>query len=185
MKKLLLSLLAIYASTAHAGFMIETMSGFNSSSDSNTSTTITDSSNHIFVAASLGQKARLYIGQNISLISQQIKTTNTNKISTTELGPRMTYFFSDDNMFYFTAAWNPYAKGTRTVSSVSSDISGWSYLAGLGAELKVNRAFKIGGSLNYHALNVTKSIDSSNVATEVSHSYTSLMPMINLCLSFH
>jgi hypothetical protein len=184
MKKLLLTLIAIFATTAQAGFMIETMSGYNSSTDSNTSTTITDTNNHIFVAASLGQRARLYIGQNISLISQQIKTTNTDKISTTELGPRMTYFFSDDNMFYFTAAWNPYAKGKRTVANVDTDISGWSYLAGLGAELKVNRVLKIGGSLNYHALNITKSIDSSNVATEVSHSYTSLMPMINLCLAF-
>jgi hypothetical protein len=184
MKKLLLSLIAIFATTAQAGFMIESMSGYNSSTDSNTSTTITDTNNHIFVAASLGQRARLYIGQNISLISQQIKTTNTDKISTTELGPRMTYFFSDDNMFYFTAAWNPYAKGKRTVANVDTDISGWSYLAGLGAELKVNRILKIGGSLNYHALNITKSINSLNVATEVSHSYTSLMPMINLCLSF-
>jgi len=184
MKKLLISLLFVLASNVQAAFMIQTMTGYNSSSDSNTSTTITDTNNHLFVAASIGQRARLYIGQNISLISQQIKTTNTNKISTTELGPRMTFFFNDENMFYFTAAWNPYAKGKRTVANVETDISGWSYLAGLGAELKVNRILKIGGSLNYHALNVTKSIDSSNVATEVSHSYTSLMPMINLCLSF-
>ena len=184
MKKIIILLLTIFASNVHAGFMLQTMSGYNSSSDSNTSTTITDTHNHVYVAAGIGQRSRLYIGQNISIISQQLKTTNTNKISTTELGPRITLFFNDENTFYFTAAWNPYAKGKRTVANVETDISGWSYLAGMGAELKVSRILKIGASVNYHALNVTKSINSANVATELTDSYTSLMPMINLCLSF-
>jgi hypothetical protein len=183
MKKiLLLSLFLINSS--HAAFMIETMTGFSSSSDSKSSTAISDVSNHIFIGAALGSKQKFFIGQNISIISQQVKTSATNKVNTLELGPRVTYFFSEENVFYASLGWNPYAKGKRTVNSVTEEISGFGLLGSLGAELKINRNFHIGGSLNYHSLSISKAISSSNVATNVSNSYTSLMPMINLSLRF-
>jgi hypothetical protein len=183
MKKILLISLFLMNS-AHAAFMIETMSGFSSSSDSKSSTNISDVSNHIFVGAALGSKQQFFIGQSVSIISQQVKMTVTNKVNTLELGPRFTYFFTQENVFYASLGWNPYAKGKRTVSSVTEEISGFSLLGSLGAELKINRNFHIGGSLNYHSLSISKAISSANVATNVSNSYTSLMPMINLSLRF-
>jgi hypothetical protein len=181
---LIISLLVVMANHSEAAFMINTMTGYSSSSDSNTTTNISNISNHVFVGASIGSKQQIFVGQNITIYTQQLKTTTTDKISTMELGPRLTYFFNEENIFYSTLGWNPYAKGTRIVASTSEEISGFSYLIGLGAELKINRNFHIGGSLNYSSLNISKSISSANVATEVSDTYTALMPMINLSLRF-
>lgn len=164
--------------------MIETLTGYSSSSDSKTSTNISDVSNHIFIGASLGTKQQFFLGQNITLFTHQLKTSTTDKVNTLELGPRMTYYFSEDNVFYGTFGWNPYAKGKRTVAGVTEDISGYGLLVGFGAELKINRNFHIGGSLNYKTLNISKSISAANVATARSDTYTSLMPMINLSLRF-
>lgn len=187
MKKLtllLFFLLVLLTNAAHAAFMIDTMSGFFTTSDSKTSTNTSDTSNHIFVGASLGARQQFFIGQNITLFSHQVKKTTTDKVSTTELGPRFTYFFSEDNVFYTSLGWNPYAKGKRTVNSVTEDISGYSFLASLGAEMKINKNFHIGGSLNYHSLKISKAINSANQASTVSNSYSSMMPMINLSFRF-
>lgn len=174
----------VFMNSAHAAFMIDTMTGYSSSSDSKTTTDVSGISNHIFIGASLGSRQRLFVGQNITLFTHEIKTSTTNKVSTLELGPRLTYFFNEGNVFYGTLGWNPYAKGTRTIGSETEEISGYGLLVGLGAEVKINRNFHIGGSLNYNSLNISKSISSANVAKEVTDSYTSLMPMLNLSFRF-
>lgn len=160
------------------------MSGFTTTSDSKTNTNTSDITNHIFFGASIGQKQRTFIGQNITLFNHQIKKSTTDKVSTTELGPRFTYFLSEDNVFYVSLGWNPYAKGKRTVNSVTEDISGYSLLGSLGAEVKINKNFHIGGSINYHTLKISKAINSSNQASTVSDTYGSMMPMLNLSFRF-
>lgn len=182
-KKIIFSLF-FTLNSAHAAFMINTMTGYSSSADSKTSTNISDVTNHIFIGASLGVKQKLFVGQNITIFTHQLKTTATDKLNTTELGPRLTYFFDDANVFYGTLGWNPYAKGKRTVAGVTEDISGFGLLAGLGAEVKINRSFHIGGSINYKSLSISESVSAANVATKESNTYTSLMPMINLSFRF-
>lgn len=184
LKKLAISIFFLTISSAHAAFMIDTMTGYSSSSDSKTTTDISDVTNHIFIGASIGARQRLFVGQNITIFTHQLKTSTTDKVNTLELGPRMTYFFDASNVFYGTLGWNPYAKGKRTVNSVTEEISGYGLLVGLGAEVKINRNFHIGGSINYKSLNISKSISAANVATEESDTYTSLMPMLNLSFRF-
>jgi hypothetical protein len=183
MKKLAL-LLFLIASSAHAAFMFDTMTGFSTTSDSKTQTDTSDITNHIFLGASIGQKQKTFIGQNVTFFNHQLKQTTTDKISTMELGPRLTYFFTEENVFYVSLAWNPYAKGSRSINGATEDISGFSFLASLGAEVKINKNFHIGGSLNYHTLKISKAISSSNVATTVSDTYASMMPMLNLSFRF-
>ena len=157
--------------------MIDTTTGFSTFSDSNTSTETSDISNNIFIGASVGSKQKTYIGQNVTIFNHQVKKLTTDKINTLELGPRLTYFFTEENVFYITLGWNPYAKGKRTVNGATEEISGHSFLAGLGAELKTTRNFYIGGSLNYHALNISNAINSSNVSSSVNNKYNAMMPM--------
>lgn len=164
--------------------MFDTMTGFTTTSDSKTSANTSDITNHIFIGASIGQKQRTFIGQNITFFSHSIKKSQTDKVSTMELGPRFTFFFTEDNTFYTSLGWNPYAKGKRTINGASEDISGYSLLASLGAEVKINKNFHIGGSLNYHSLKISKAISASNQATTVSDSYGSMMPMLNLSFRF-
>ena len=182
MKKILFLFVFIIQS-AQAAFLIQGTSSFTSSTDSKTSTSLSDISNHFFVGASIGSNQQTFIGQNITSFSGQVKKTNTDKINTLELGPKVIYFFSEDHVFYTSLGWNPYAKGKRSVSGVNSEISGWAYLASIGAELKINRNFHIGASFNYHSLKLTKSISDNNVASTTNDTSTSIMPMINF--SFH
>ena len=184
MIKKTLTIIVFLMNSAHAAFMINTMTGYTSSNDSKTTTDISGISNHVFIGASIGSRDRLFVGQNISNFTHEIKTSSTNKVNTLELGPRLTYFFNEGNVFYLTLGWNPYAKGKRTIGSEVEEISGYGLLGGLGAEVKVNRYFHIGGSLNYKSLSISKSINSANIVTSVSDSYTSLMPMINLSFRF-
>lgn len=184
MRKLLCLFLAVLSTSAHADWLVGLNSGYHSSTDGNTKFEFSDMINHAFLGASIGSKDLLYIGQNISYQSTQYKTTGTDKISVLELGPRFNYYFNTEKTVLLMLAWNPYAKGTRTTSSgASQDISGWSYLAGLGYEVKMSRGFYLGASIMYHNINITK-YELSNVSTEVSESYSSIMPMINLSFRF-
>ena len=182
--KLFLAILAFLINNAHAAFIINTMSAYSTSSDSKTSSSTSSTSNHFFIGASIGAKQHMFVGQNITIATQEIKTATTNKLAMTELGPRLVYYFDDGNVFYSTLSWNPYAKGTRTINGVSEDISGFSYFIGVGAELKINHNFHIGGSLNYKSLSISKAISTSLVASTVSNTYASIDPMINLSFRF-
>ena len=183
-KSLIVSFLILISSAVMADFKIDINTGFNSYEDGGTKFTFADTTNHIYIGASLGSKGQFYIGQNITILSHDFKTTTSTKVSTLELGPRMTYYFNNDRTIFVTAAWNPYAKGKRTtLAGLNEEISGYGLLAGLGYELKLSRNFYMGASLMYHALNVSKA-EVNNTSTEVSETYTSLTPMINLGLRF-
>jgi hypothetical protein len=188
MKNLLfaLGLLTISAvtNTAKADFMLALNSGYYSNSDGSTKFTFSDMTNHLFIGASLGSKAQLYLGQNVSKKVTQYKTTGTDKISTLELGPRINYYFNVDKTLLMILAWNPYAKGERTTAAgATQDISGYSFLVGLGYEIKMSRSLYLGTSIVYNALNISK-YEVSNTSTEVSESYSSITPMINLSFRF-
>lgn len=170
---------------ANAAFYINTMSGYSTSTDSKTASSASNTSNHLFIGSGLGIKQHVFIGQNITISSQEIKLATTNKLSITELGPKLIWYFDDDNVFFTSLIWNPYAKGSRIIDGVSEDISGTSYLIALGAELKINNNFHMGGSFNYKSLVISKSINASNVASVVSNTYASINPMINLSFRFH
>lgn len=183
-QKIFLALMFLISRAAMADFKIDVNTGFNSYTDGATKFEFGDVTNHIFLGASIGSRDQLYIGQNITLFSNDYKTSTTTNVSTMELGPRLTYYFSTDKTVYLTLAWNPYAKGDRTtLAGTTEEISGSGLLAGLGYELKLTKNFFLGASLMYHSLSVTKA-EVNNVSTEVSEKYSSITPMINLCLRF-
>ena len=180
----LLFLIYIISFNTKAAFMLDWQTGYASHSESKSSLSFNNLSNHFFLGATLGGKEKLYFGQNITYQTHEYKTTASTKISTLELGPRMNWYFNELKTVFFGLAWNPYAKGTRVQAGGSSeDISGWSYLISLGSELKISKNFHLGASLNYHALNVSKA-ELNNTSTEESSSYTSITPMINLSFRF-
>lgn len=183
-KKVFCLLVLLTASSASASWLIGLNSGYHSSTDGNTKFEFSDMTNHGFIGASIGSKDQLYLGQNFSYQSKTYKTSTSDEISTMELGPRLNYYFNTEKTILLILAWNPYAKGTRSASGgATQDISGWSYLTGLGYEIKLNRSFYLGASLIYHCLNISK-YEINNASTEVSQAYTSLMPMINMSFRF-
>lgn len=175
------------ASPAMAAFNIELYGNYTSDTDNVDNEAYSKSYYGIFLGASLDSKQVLYFGQSVMLHTRSIKgssSTNAGSISVTELGPRFTLFFGDTQSWALTVVWNPYAKGTRQRAGSTEDISGWSYLASFGYQLKLSKGFALGANVSYHALNISTSTDTANLESEVSHSYTSIIPMITISFKF-
>lgn len=184
MKSLIGFLLIFISSLAWARFEIQTSSGYDSYSDGKSKNTFSNMSNHLFIGASLDLKQKLLIGNNVSQVSVGLKSNNNDTFSVLEVGPKVLYYFDEDYLFYTAVAWNPYVKGDRKVAGAASEtISGWGYLATFGASMKINRNFAMGFSINYHSISITESVVSTT-ASEVSESYSTIMPMINFTLRF-
>lgn len=179
-----LFIMIFFSHITKAAFMFDWQLGYSSHTENKTNLAFNDMTNHFFLGATLGKKETLYFGQNVSSIATEYKTPNSTKISTLELGPRMNWYLDDLKTILVVLAWNPYAKGKRTPNGGSEEnISGWSYLLAFGYELKLSKNFSMGATLNYHALNISKS-EVNNVSTEESTSYTSITPMLNLSFRF-
>jgi hypothetical protein len=143
--------------------------------------------NRVFLGASLDSGGHVFFGQSLLMMSRTIKGSSDgdpDEITTMELGPRFTFFFDDAGTWKLSLAWHPYAKGERKRAGETEDISGSAYLASFGFQARFGRSFYLGASINYHSLSITKSTDTSNVEEEVSHSYTTIIPMIDFAFRF-
>lgn len=184
-KILLVSGLVLFSLKGHAGFLVDLSTNYHSDEDDVTTFSYSRMDYRGYLAASLDNKGQFYFGQNISQFGRDFKNgSTTGKYSVLELGPRFQYYFSGERAFYIAAAWNPYVKGSRTIGTTEEDISGSSYFINFGWQLKISRSFALGASLNYHTISITKETDTDNVETEVTDSYTTIYPMIELSFRF-
>lgn len=186
MKITLLLLLFLFSFSAESRVVIELANNYSSDSD-NASGTFEYSrmTNQFFLGAAIGKKNRLYFGQNLTQFNRSFTSDGSVvEVSSLELGPRFQYYFSEENTWHVVLTWNPYAKGERTSGGSTDSISGSSYDIALGYQFKVNRSIYMGATITYHALNISKTTDSSNLESEVSHSYSSIYPLLTLSLRF-
>lgn len=109
------------------------------------------------------------------------QNTTENTYSILEMGPRVHWFLNENQNWYFSAEWNPYAKGEREKSGSNRDISGSSYGVGLGYRFKISRLIGLGASIHYQSLNISEEkIGSSE--DDVSDSVRNIMPMLELTI---
>lgn len=187
MKLLICFIYLFFLSSARAAFNIELFGNYTSDTDNVDNESYSKMYYGLFLGASLDGKQTFYFGQNIMMHTREIKGAGASQASTlsvTELGPRFTLFMGDTQSWALSVAWHPYAKGERQRSGQTEEISGWAYLASFGYTLKLSRAFALGANITYHALNISKSVDSGNTESEVSHSYTNIIPMIVISFRF-
>lgn len=171
---------------ANAAFLIDLSTNYHSDEDDVSTFSYSRFDYRGFLAAGLDSKEQLFFGQNISQFGRDFKNDSvTGKYSVLELGPRFQYYFTGERSFYMALAWNPYVQGSRTVGTTENDISGTSYFINFGWQLKISRSLSLGASINYHSISITKETDSTtNVETEVTNSYTTIYPMIEISLRF-
>lgn len=180
-----LALLCLLLTTqTHASFLFHYGLNYSSEKD-NTSGDSYDKSrtfHKIFLGASVNNARTLFFGWNINSWSSSLKKkTEQDSYSLTEMGPKVTWFFNEERNWYLAGEWNPYARGEREKSSVKSDISGMSYAFGLGYRFKLSRLIGLGASLHYHTLSIAEEKIAGS-ESDVSHSVTNLMPMIELAI---
>lgn len=175
-------------SPSQAGLYYQHSLFYNSTTDNADGFNYSTMKNVLFFGASLGKADKIILGQNVIFWNKTHKGTsasNESKISLLELGPRLTYYFNEARTFSVNIAYDPYVKGTRTLatSSDQEEISGSSIFLSAVYQLKVSKMFFIGASLNYHSVTISESTV-SNVATEVSQTYTSIYPAIDFSIRF-
>ena len=182
---ILLISLSLFSSTANASFMMQYSFLYFSDSDDVEEFSYSKMNNMIFVGASIDRSQQIFLGQSIQMWSKshEVDGGDVSEISITELGPRIIYFLDQARRWGFSATYNPYCIGTRTVAGQEETISGSSYMASMGYQLYVTKTFQMGASINYYGVSISeKSI--SNTETDVSESYSGIIPMLEFAMKF-
>ncbi|MBT3584128.1 MAG: outer membrane beta-barrel protein [Halobacteriovoraceae bacterium] len=189
-KYFLKTFLIIFASCffqVQAAFMFNVSTFYFTDSDNagTTNFSYTRMNNNIFLGASMGKKEQFFFGVSYMMITRSNSNgSDTDEVSTTEIGPTFLYYFNKDRNWYVSGGWLPFAKGDRTLTGVSEDIDGSGLHGAFGYQVKFSKHFYLGASINYHSTSITESIDSANTKSDVSNSYSTIMPMFDLSIRF-
>lgn len=171
--------------TASASFLLQYGLNYSSQKDSSDAGDFEESRtfHKAFLGASVNGKKTLFFGWNINSWSSKLSqgTNPDDTYSILEMGPRLQWFTSENYNLYFSAEWNPYARGDREKSGTSRDISGHSMGVGVGYRFRLSRHVGFGAALHYHMLNI-KEEKVNSTENNVSDKVNNLMPMLELTI---
>ncbi len=182
--KFLLLLLLCFSLDSRASFVFNYGLNYSNQSDSSDAGEFeaTRTFHKVFLGASVDGKKTVFFGWNTNSWTSTVSHgTDESTYKMLEMGPRVIWFFNDTYHFYFTAEWNPYAKGPREKAATSRDISGSSYGAGLGYRFRLSRLVGLGASLNYHTLSIGEEKIGSTENSS-SDGVKNIMPMLELSI---
>lgn len=133
MKKLLFYCLFL-STAAHANFLFNYNLNYSTQSEAGSITSSNSRTFHKgYLAGSTNRSETFFIGWNINSWSLNRDLSGVEaKYSTLEMGPRFTWFTSQNYNLYFTFEWNPYVKGSRDAAGANVDLSGSSLGFGVG-----------------------------------------------------
>lgn len=183
MKKLLL-LILLLPSISQAKMILQY--GLNYSSETDTTEDDdyekTRMFHKVFLGASVNGRKTLFFGWNINSWSSSLtKVDDEETYSMLEMGPRLTYFFTEECKAYVTAEWNPYAKGDREKTTEASEVTGSSIGFGVGYRFKLSRLVGLGAAIHYHSLGLKEEKIDSTEET-ITDKITNVMPMLELTI---
>lgn len=185
MKHFLLALLICTPITAKASFLLQYGLNYSSQKDSSDAGDFEESRifHKAFIGASVNARKTLFFGWNINSWSSSLSqgTAAEDTYNILEMGPRLQWFTNEDYNLYFSAEWNPYAKGEREKLGTKRDISGSGLGVGVGYRFKLSRFMGFGASLHYHSLNI-KEEKVNSTENNISDSVTNLMPMLEFTI---
>ncbi|MBA2405060.1 MAG: hypothetical protein H0V66_09845 [Bdellovibrionales bacterium] len=182
--KILLLLALLIPAVSHSALMLQYGLNYSSEKDESDGDDYekTRTFHKVFLAASVNSNKTLFFGWNInSWGSTLTKNSDEESYDVLEMGPRLTYFFSEERRAYITGEWNPYAKGDRDKTGTSAEISGSSIGLGVGYRFKLSRLIGLGAALHYHTLNV-KEEKIGSTENDISDKITNIMPMLELTI---
>lgn len=185
MRHFLVALLTCLPLSAHASFLLQYGLNYSSQKDSSTAGDFEESRtfHKAYLAGSVNGRKTLFLGWNINSWSSEGKqgSGTEDSYSMLEMGPRLQWFTNENYNLYFTAEWNPYAKGDRQKVGTTRDISGSSIGVGLGYRFRLSRMVGFGAAIHYHSLSISEEKINSN-ENDVSDKVTNLMPMLELTI---
>ena len=136
-----------------------------------------------YLGASVNSKKTLYFGWNVNSWNSEISKGSSpeNSYSILEMGPRLVWFTNENHNLYFTAEWNPYARGDREKENVSREVQGSSMALGMGYRFRLSRLIGLGASIHYHSLSLNEEKIGST-ENNISDSITHFMPMLEISI---
>lgn len=186
MKLLLALILLITTTLAQAAVYTQYSFFYYTDTDNNQDFKYSTMRNSLMLGAELSKDLNMVLGWNAMMWDRKYTPSSGSQnvpLSMTELGPRLIYFWGDERVFYNSVIWNPYAKGKRTVSGTSEDISGYSVLASAGFAFKITKTFRGGFAINYHTLKISEKTVGTTT-TKLSESYNTLYPSVEFSYLF-
>lgn len=185
MRHFIVALLLCLPFSAKANFLFQYGLNYSSSEDSSDDGDGEQSRtfHKALLAGSINRNKTLFLGWNINSWSSSLKQGDAQEdtYSLLEMGPRIQWFTNENYNLYFSAEWNPYARGEREKVGTSRDISGTSMGVGVGYRFRISRAMGVGASLHYHSLSISEEKVDSN-EEDVSDKMTNLMPMLEFTI---
>lgn len=183
--RFILALLILLPLPSQAAFLFQYGLNYSSQKDSSTGGDFEESRtfHKAFLAGSVNRNKTLFFGWNINSWNSSIGQGDApeDTYSLLEMGPRLQWFWSDNYNLYFTAEWNPYAKGEREKLGASRDISGSSLGFGIGYRFRLSRLWGFGAGIHYHNLNL-KEEKINSTENNISDKVNNLMPMLEVTL---
>lgn len=185
MRHFLVLLLLALPITANANFLFQYGLNYSSGEDSSADGDSEQSRtfHKALLAGSINRNKTLFLGWNINSWSSSLKQGDGDEdtYSMLEMGPRLQWYTNDNYNLYFSAEWNPYARGEREKVGTKRDISGSSLGVGIGYRFRISRMMGVGASLHYHSLSISEEKVNNN-EDDVSDKVTNFMPMLEFTI---
>lgn len=182
--KILLFLLLLTPSISQAKMILQYGLNYSSEKDDTADDNYekTRTFHKVFLGASVNGRKTLFFGWNINSWSSALtKVSDEETYSILEMGPRLTYFFTEENKTYITVEWNPYAKGDRDKTGTAAEVTGSSTGFGVGYRFKLSRMMGLGAAIHYHTLSLKEEKIGSTENT-ITDKITNVMPMLELTI---
>jgi hypothetical protein len=94
-----------------------------------------------------------------------------------EIGPELLYFLNPQKNFYISFNYNPYTKGTRSITGAAEEsVDGTSYVFTIGAQYELSSYFYFGISVHYHNISLSKS-SISGTESNITNTYSYFYPL--------
>jgi hypothetical protein len=144
--------------------------------------------NIFFIGTGLGSKEQLIVGPSFALWSKSSKANagaQNSDLTIREIGPQISYFFTEERNLGISCAYHPYLRGNRTLASNGSNekIAGSSLFFNIFYHFKVTDTFYAGASMNYKSISIDRSTTNSGKTT-VSQATRSYFPAFEFNLRF-
>ena len=186
MKFLYLIILTLTVDSAYSSLLFKSSGGYTSYDYSESKIAYTRLHGSFFVGAGIGRKGYFLLGPSYSIWTKSHKpnsTADAEEVSMGEFGATLIAYMNKAKNWKIELTYCPNITGTRTVSGTEQDIAGSSFMIDLGYHFNMTERFILGGSLGYYSTSIaTKTISSTE--TEISESYTQIIPKLEVGLRF-
>lgn len=187
MKKILIGVLLSFCTSTHAAQLFLETNAFYYSDGLKVGSTTTDTTMLLDFALgfTLDKRGQWVMGWNYSMHTASTSGGSTEDYSSTEMGPKVLYFFDKDRSWSSSFTYNLIVDGSykASASAATQTLRGSSMRFDVGYGAPITESLRLGGKIIYNASSFNEEIDTTTL-TQVSYSRTFIYPALHLSYMF-